>query len=88
MFNNKTIGFIGGGAIATAIIGGIVKAGLVTASQIIASAKTEKTLHALETKIHIATNSNIFVAQKLDFMIYIVPSILCITEIVINFDGL
>ena len=40
---NKTIGFIGGGNMASAIIGGILSSGLTSEEQIIATAKTEKT---------------------------------------------
>ena len=34
MFQNKKIGFIGGGAMAEAIIGGILEAGLVKSEQV------------------------------------------------------
>lgn len=55
---DKTIGFIGGGNMASAIIGGILKAGLVPKSQIIATAKTEQTRRSLQERFGIHTASS------------------------------
>ncbi len=55
---DKTIGFIGGGNMASAIIGGILKAGLVPKSQIIATAKTEQTRRSLQERFGIRTASS------------------------------
>ena len=57
---NKTIGFIGGGNMASAIIGGILRSGLASTEQIIATAKTEETLHSLRERFDIcATFDNL-----------------------------
>lgn len=62
---NKTIGFIGSGNMGSAMIGGIIASGLLPASQIIASAKTQATLDRLEESYHISTTlSNVEVANK------------------------
>ncbi len=55
---DKTIGFIGGGNMASAIIGGILKAGLVPKEQIIATAKTGQTLRSLQERFGIRTASS------------------------------
>ncbi len=66
---NKTIGFIGGGNMAGAIIGGITSSGLIDASNIIASAKTENTLTRLKDTFGIRTTlSNTEVAQNADII--------------------
>lgn len=55
---NKTIGFIGGGNMASAIIGGILNAGLTTKEQIIATAKTTRTLDSLKERFGIITTAD------------------------------
>lgn len=54
----KTIGFIGGGNMASAIIGGILQSGIVPKGQIIATAKTERTLQSLAKRYGICTTHN------------------------------
>lgn len=51
---NKTIGFIGGGNMAGAIIGGILRSGIAAKEQITATAKTEKTLVSLRERFGIS----------------------------------
>lgn len=55
---NKTIGFIGGGNMASAIIGGILGSGLAGKEQIIATAKTEQTCTALGARFGIRTTQD------------------------------
>ena len=52
---NKTIGFIGGGNMASAIIGGILNSGLTSEDHIIATARTERTLLSLQERFQIRT---------------------------------
>lgn len=62
---NQTIGFIGGGNMASAIIGGIIGSGLCTPEQMIASAKTSSTLGRLKKDFSIITTlDNRDVAEK------------------------
>ncbi|WHY35282.1 pyrroline-5-carboxylate reductase [Cytobacillus firmus] len=66
---NKNIGFIGCGKMAQAIIGGILKSDLVNARQIIASAKTEKTLVDVKSRWDIQTRfSNSEAAEAADIL--------------------
>ncbi|MCI8494723.1 MAG: pyrroline-5-carboxylate reductase [Lachnospiraceae bacterium] len=66
---NKTIGFIGGGNMASAIIGGILRSGLASTEQIIATAKTEETLHSLRERFDIcATFDNSVAASQSDIL--------------------
>ena len=66
---NKKIGFIGSGNMGNAMIGGIVNSGLVPASNVIASAKTQKTLEGLKASYQIETTlNNREVAQKADII--------------------
>ncbi|MEY8390292.1 pyrroline-5-carboxylate reductase [Lachnospiraceae bacterium 45-W7] len=51
---DKIIGFIGGGNMASAIIGGMLQSGLAAKEQIIATAKTEHTLTSLRERFGIA----------------------------------
>lgn len=82
---NKTIGFIGGGNMASAIIGGILHSGLVDKNQIVATAKTDQTLHSLQERFGIHTTlKNQEAAQEADILFlavkpYLFPDI--ITEI-------
>lgn len=65
----KTIGFIGGGNMATAIIGGILHSGLATKEQIIAADKMEQALDALQERFGIRTaHSNQEAAQAADIL--------------------
>jgi pyrroline-5-carboxylate reductase len=54
----QTIGFIGGGNMAKAIISGILSSGITDASHIIASSRTEKTADALHTQFQIETTTD------------------------------
>lgn len=66
---NKTISFIGGGNMAGAIIGGILKSGLTTKEQITATAKTEQTLVSLRERFGItATRDNRGTARSADIL--------------------
>lgn len=66
---DKTIGFIGGGNMASAIIGGILNSGLSAKEQIIATAKTEPTLASLRERFGItATSDNITAAKQSDIL--------------------
>ncbi len=82
---NKTIGFIGGGNMASAIIGGILHSGLAAKNQIIATAKTGQTLHSLQERFGIrTTHDNQEAAKEADILFlavkpYLFPEI--ITEI-------
>ncbi|GLB58703.1 pyrroline-5-carboxylate reductase [Cytobacillus sp. NCCP-133] len=66
---NKKIGFIGCGKMAQAIIGGLLKSKIVSAGQIIATAKTEKTLEDVNKRLVIQTIlSNIEAAAEADIL--------------------
>jgi pyrroline-5-carboxylate reductase len=65
-----TIGFIGCGKMAEAIIGGLIKSEVVGDDQIIASAKTEETVNKVQLKFGIKTSlHNKEVAEEADFLI-------------------
>lgn len=67
---NKIIGFIGCGNMAKAIIGGLIKANLITPEKIIASAKTRETLDKVENNYNISTTlDNKKVARESDYLI-------------------
>lgn len=66
----KTIGFIGCGKMAQAIIGGILKANLMEPSYIVASTRTESTLEQVREKFGIKIGlHNVDVAEKADLLI-------------------
>ncbi|MBD7937911.1 pyrroline-5-carboxylate reductase [Cytobacillus sp. Sa5YUA1] len=70
----KKIGFIGCGKMAQAIIGGILKNGLVSHHEIISSAKTKETLHKVEEKYAIhTTQSNKEVARNAEVIFLAIP---------------
>ena len=79
---NETIGFIGGGNMASAIIGGLLNSGLAKKEQIIATAKTDKTLDSLKERFGItAISDNAQAAQKSDILFlavkpYLFPEII------------
>ena len=52
------VGFIGAGNMASAMIGGIINSKLLSPSNIIASAKTDKTLDNIKEKYKINTTKN------------------------------
>ncbi|MGN0482890.1 MAG: pyrroline-5-carboxylate reductase [Lachnospiraceae bacterium] len=65
----KKIGFIGGGNMGNAMIGGIVGSNLVPASSVIASAKTQATLDRLKNDYNIKTSlDNKEVAKESDIL--------------------
>lgn len=67
---NKTIGFIGLGNMAKAIIGGLLQKDFVKKEQIIGSAKTEKTLLKIRNDFGILTVAdNCQVAEKADVLV-------------------
>lgn len=66
---DKIIGFIGGGNMGSAMIGGILNSSLATSSQVIASAHTAATLEQLRTRWGIETTpSNETVAERSDIL--------------------
>ncbi len=74
----KTIGFIGGGSMGSAMIGGILQSGLVPKEQIIAADKNEPALLSLQERFGIrTTQSNAVAAAQADIVILAVkPHIL------------
>lgn len=67
---NKTIGFIGCGNMAQAMIGGIVKSSLVSSEMVIASNPTDKNLNKVKEEYNIViTNDNKEVAKFSDIVI-------------------
>lgn len=68
MLKDKFIGFIGGGAIAEALIGGIIKADLVPAQQIIVADVSNERLKYLHDKYQILTEETAVVAAKVDML--------------------
>jgi pyrroline-5-carboxylate reductase len=67
---NKTIGFIGCGNMAQAMIGGIVKSNLVSSEMVISSNPTDKNLNKIKEQYNIVTtNSNKEVAKFSDVVI-------------------
>lgn len=66
----KTIGFIGSGNMAKAIIGGMIKSNLIIPENIIASAKTKETIEEVAKSFKIKTTlDNKQVSQKSDYLI-------------------
>lgn len=67
---DKTIGFIGCGNMAKAIIGGLIKSNLILPEKILASAKTKDTLKKIEKEYNIETTlDNKEVARVSDYLI-------------------
>lgn len=67
---DQIIGFIGAGNMGSAMIGGILKSSLATTGQLIASARSSKTLDAVRARFSIETTpSNAEVAQRSDILI-------------------
>lgn len=74
---NKTIGFIGGGNMASAIIGGILNSGLASKEQILATTKTEKTATSLSERFGISTSTdNTAAAKQSDILVLAVKPFL------------
>ncbi len=68
--NNKRIGFIGGGAMAEAMISGILKAGLIAPEQILVSDLSDGRREHLQKKYGVAaTRDNIGVVSHADLLI-------------------
>ncbi|MBE4906861.1 pyrroline-5-carboxylate reductase [Bacillus luteolus] len=66
---SKTIGFIGCGKMAQAMIEGMIRSGLVKPDQIMASAKTESTLQHASSEFGIqVTTDNVEVARSANFL--------------------
>lgn len=66
---NQKIGFIGGGNMANAMIGGILSSGLVTPTQIIASDKSEAAILQMKDTYGVETTcSNTYVAKNADII--------------------
>ncbi|MEH7385609.1 pyrroline-5-carboxylate reductase [Bacillus sp. JJ1521] len=66
---DRNIGFIGSGKMAQAMIRGMIDSNVVTAQQVIASAKTEETLQFVEKTYGIrTTQQNKEVAENADFL--------------------
>lgn len=64
------VGFIGGGNMASAMIGGILKQKIVCADEVIASTKTEKSRQRVEERYHICTTlDNIQVVENCDILV-------------------
>ncbi len=73
MLNDKTIGMIGTGNMASALIDGLLNSGATQAANIICSDASERQLETAQTKFGIATTTdNIEVIQKADIIIYAV----------------
>jgi len=67
---NKTIGFIGCGNMAQAMIGGIVKSNLVSCEKVIASNRSDKSLNKVKKEYNIlVTKDNVEVAKVSDIVI-------------------
>lgn len=64
------VGFIGGGNIASAIIGGFITSGLYKSEHIIASARSNETVHKLQSNFSIAaTQDNTLVVKESEIII-------------------
>ena len=68
MLKDKSIGFIGGGAIAEALIGAIIRADLVPAAQITVADIASERKKYLENKYHIHTDETVNVAEQMDLL--------------------
>ena len=67
--NNKIIGFIGGGNMASAIIGGIISSGLADADHVIAADKFEEAVARLKETFGIqASTSNVEISSNADIL--------------------
>ena len=67
--NNKIIGFIGGGNMASAIIGGIISSGLSDKNHIIASTKTQESANRLKETFGIQTSTeNLEISSNADIL--------------------
>lgn len=66
---NQHISFIGGGNMASAIIGGLIQSGLATPDQITATAKTDATCQSLAKRFSIhTTTDNVSAAAEADIL--------------------
>ena len=70
-------GFIGAGNMAQAMIGGILKAKLVSKDEIIASAATQKTLDAVKDKFGVQTTLDNQEIAKADMIFLAVKPVYC-----------
>lgn len=70
------VGFIGCGNMASAMLGGIIKKGVVDRGDLMASAKTEKTLRKIKDELKItAVSSNAELASKSDVIVLAVKPV-------------
>ena len=73
MLNDKTIGMIGAGNMASALIDGLLRSGATQAANLICSDANERQLETARNKFKVATTTdNIEVVQKADIIIYAV----------------
>lgn len=81
---DKTIGFIGGGNMASAMIGGILKSGLAAKEQIIATAKTTKTADSLSERFGISASTDNTAAAKQSDILFLAVKPYLFGEIIVE----
>lgn len=81
---DKTIGFIGGGNMASAMIGGILKSGLAAKEQIIATAKTTKTTDSLSERFGISASTDNTAAAKQSDILFLAVKPYLFEEIIVE----
>lgn len=81
---DKTIGFIGGGNMASAMIGGILKSGLAAKEQIIATAKTTKTTDSLSERFGISASTDNTAAVKQSDILFLAVKPYLFEEIIVE----
>ena len=81
---DKTIGFIGGGNMASAMIGGILKSGLAAKEQIIATAKTTKTTDSLSERFGISASTDNTAAAKQSDILFLAVKPYLVEEIIVE----
>lgn len=81
---DKTIGFIGGGNMASAMIGGILKSGLAAKEQIIATAKTTKTTDSLSERFGISASTDNTAATKQSDILFLAVKPYLFEEIIVE----
>lgn len=81
---DKTIGFIGGGNMASAMIGGILKSSLAAKEQIIATAKTTKTTDSLSERFGISASTDNTAAAKQSDILFLAVKPYLFEEIIVE----